>query len=156
MNERAKCASETPLTEAKRRVFAKAAVVHRRYEIGGTRELYVTLIDGSKDRHAVHDPRYCFQGAGWRVLTEQRRAIPGGEAHWVRAASDDARAEAAFWFADGERRYASLPRYLWNSMLRRMSFGKLGGKPVLVVVQSLDGTEIDWTQVEEMIGTLRL
>jgi hypothetical protein len=147
---------EVPLTEAEKRVFANVDVVHRRYEIAGARELYVTLIDGSKDRHAVHDPRYCFQGAGWRVLDEQRRPINGGEAHWIRAANEEGRAEAAFWFADGDRRYASLPRYLMNSVLRRMTFGKVGGKPVLVVVQALDGSEIDWSGVDEMIATLRL
>lgn len=146
---------DVPLTEVEKKVLGRVDVVHRRYQLGA-RELYVTLIDGSKDRHAVHDPRYCFQGAGWRVLAENRRPIAGGEAHWIRAANEHGTAEAAFWFSDGETRYASLPRYLWTSVVRRMTFGRYGGKPVLVVLQSFEEEQLDWSKVNEAIAALRL
>lgn len=146
---------DVPLTERELKVLGRVDVVHRRYEFGA-RSVYVTLIDGSRDRHAVHDPRYCFRGAGWKVLEERQRPVQGGAATWLRAVNADRHAEAAFWFTGGEQRHSSMTRYLWDSMLRRVSLGRLGGKPVLVVLQSFDEDPLEWNEVETMIAELRL
>ena len=153
------CASfsgeDVPLTERELKVLGRVDVLHRRYT-NDARSLYVTVIDGSRDRHAVHDPRYCFRGAGWKVLEEKQRPIQGGHATWISAVNDERRAEAVFWFADGERRHSSMPRYLLDTTLRRVSLGKLGGKSVLVVLQSFDPTPLEWSEVESLVTELRL
>ena len=146
---------DVPLTERELKVLGRVDVVHRKY-VYGERSVYVTLIDGSRDRHAVHDPRYCFRGAGWRVLEERQRPVQGGEATWLRAENEYGRAEAAYWFSAGDRRHSSMMRYLWDSMVRRVSLGQWGGKPVLVVVQSFDERPLEWNEVETMIAELRL
>lgn len=147
--------TEVALTEKEKKVLGRVGVVHRRYAYAD-RAVYVTLIDGSRDRHAVHDPRYCFQGAGWRVLAEAKRPVAGGEAAWMRAQNARGVAEAAFWFSDGAARYASLPRYLWNSAVRRVTFGRFGGKPVLVVLQSFDARPLEPATMDALIGELKL
>lgn len=146
---------DVPLNEREMKVLGRVDHLHREYALPAG-SVYVTLIDGSRDRHAVHDPRYCFRGAGWTVLSEEKRGLPGGEATWLRAQRDGEVAEAAFWFSDGRKRHASLTVYLGSTILRRVSFGRLGGRPVLVVVQSFAATPMDWAQVEEMVGVLRL
>lgn len=147
--------TEVPLTEAERAVLGRVDHLHREYVRGGT-ALYLTVIDGSRDRHAVHDPRYCFRGAGWSVLAEERRPMGAGEATWLRAERDGEVAEAVFWFAGGGAPHASVPRYLWNTVTRRVSFGSLGGKPVLVVIQSFSDRPMDWAEVQELAGALEL
>lgn len=146
---------DVPLTERELQVLGRVDHLHREYT-RGDRSVYVTLIDGSRDRHAVHDPRYCFRGAGWTVLEESSRPLLGGEARWLRAERGGAPAEAAFWFSDGQARHASLPAYLWTTVLRRVTFGAAGGKPVLVVVQSFAEQPMDWAEVETLVGTLGL
>ncbi|MBA4138851.1 MAG: hypothetical protein C0518_16220 [Opitutus sp.] len=146
---------DVALTEAEKKVLGRVDVVHRRYAFAD-RAVYVTLIDGSRDRHAVHDPRYCFQGAGWRLLDEARRPVAGGEAAWLRAQNDRGVAEAAFWFSDGVARHASLGRYLWNSVVRRATFGRVGDKPVLVVLQAFDGEPLGQATLDALIRDLKL
>lgn len=146
---------EAPLNERELKVLGRVDHLHREYAVAG-RSLYVTLIDGSRDRHAVHDPRYCFRGAGWNVVEEESREIPGGKARWLRAERDGETAEAAYWFSDGSRRHGSLQAYLATTVIRRISFGRYGGQPVLVVVQSFSAEPMDWKEMQRMVETLRL
>jgi hypothetical protein len=146
---------DIPLTERELKVLGRVDLLHREYT-APWRSVYVTVIDGSKDRHAVHDPRYCFQGAGWKVLEERTRPVAGGESTWIAAERDGKPAEAVFWFTNGTERYSSVPRYLWEAMLRRVSFGHLGGKPVLVVVQNFGALRFDQAELDTMIAELRL
>lgn len=143
------------LTEREKIVLGRVDLIHREYAFAG-RSAYVTVIDGSKDRHAVHDPRYCFQGAGWKVLEEKRRPVPGGEGTWIAAEREGRKFEAAFWFSNEGRRYSSVGRYLWDTVVRRVTFGRLGGQPLLVVFQSYNDRPIEWSQMETMINELRL
>lgn len=79
-----------------------------------------------------------------------------GEATWLRAEKDGEVAEAVFWFAGSGVPHASLPRYLWSTVARRVSFGAFGGKPILVVVQSFSSQPLDWREVQELAEALRL
>src|SRR5437868_13581801 len=85
------------LTDRERIVLGRVDLLHREYT-SPFRSVYVTVIDGSKDRHAVHDPRYCLQGAGWKLLNEEKRPVVGGESTWITAERDGHRAEAVFLF----------------------------------------------------------
>lgn len=135
--------TDIPLTPKEREVLGRVNVVHRAYR-DGHHEIFTTAIDGTRDRHAVHDPRYCFQGAGWRILEERPLALPGGTARWVRAANGPRTVEALFWFSDGAGRHASPLRYWAQTTARRMTLGHSGAEPVLVVLQSFGERPPDW------------
>lgn len=131
------------LTPTERQVLGRVNLVHRRYQHGNA-QFYATVIDGTKDRHAVHDPRYCFQGAGWKVLSERKLPLKGGDGHLVHAVNGQYEVQALFWFSDGAGRYTSLLRYWWQTTLRRMTLGRSGAEPVLVVLQSFGPQQPDW------------
>jgi hypothetical protein len=144
--------SDVPLTETEREAFARVSLVHRLYRFEG-REFYVTVIDGTHDRHVVHDPRYCFQGAGWHVLEEARVPLTGGEATWMRGGQEARELQAVFWFSDGKTRHASPLRYWWQSTLRRLSLGRSGPEPVLIVVQSFGNDQPVWPELAQKVAT---
>lgn len=143
------------LTETELKVLGRVDLVHRLYQFGG-REVFVTLIDGTRDRHAVHDPRYCFRGAGWGIVQEEDRLLAGGTARWLRANAGEQPAEAVFWFSDGKVPYASLGRYLWQTAVRRVTFGRVGEAPVLIVLQAFDGGPLDAATVDRLHRELKL
>src|SRR3954464_14867930 len=45
---------DVALTERELKVLGSVDVVHRKYT-DGNRSIFLTLVDGSRDRHAVHD-----------------------------------------------------------------------------------------------------
>ena len=53
-----------------------AIAVRRLYRFGEHRVL-ATVIDGTHNRHAIHDPLYCFTGAGWRITKDERLPARG-------------------------------------------------------------------------------
>jgi hypothetical protein len=126
---------DLPLNPDEQRIFAAARVIKRAYVVGG-QQVMVFVVDGSKDRHAVHNPQYCFQGGGWEVSGMQDISIPGGEAKMVRLNKKDKEVDAVYWVSDGRTRHASSSQYLWQTALRRLTFGASGEEPLLVVVQS--------------------
>ena len=147
---------DVALTASELTVLGRVNLIHRQYELN-RRAFYATLVDGTKDRHAVHDPRYCFQGAGWKVLDERKLPLPGGEANWVRAINGGREVQALFWFSDGATRYTSLARYWGQTTLRRMSLGRSGPEPVMIVLQSFGNEQPDWASfAPEVIARLRL
>lgn len=147
---------DVTLTPTELQALGRVNLVHRNYDVSG-QSFYATLIDGTKDRHAVHDPRYCFQGAGWTVIAERKLALPGGEANWVRAMHGDREVQALFWFSDGAKRYTSVVRYWGQTTLRRMTLGHSGAEPVLVVLQSFGPQQPDWSTFgPDVVGLLKL
>lgn len=144
------------LTPTELQVLGRVNLLHRRYQHGEA-QFYATVIDGTKDRHAVHDPRYCFQGAGWKVLSERKVPLRGGEGHLVHAVNGQHEVQALFWFSDGTGRYTSLLRYWWQTTLRRMTLGRSGAEPVLVVLQSFGSQQPNWSALAPtVIDELRL
>jgi hypothetical protein len=135
---------ELPLTDTERTILGRVDLVHRLYRIGKY-DVFMTVIDGTRDRHAVHDPRYCFQGAGWRVLNEQPVSIPNGHASWISAVDGDRRLEVLFWFSDGRTAHTSMARYWRQTTLRRITLGGSGPEPVLVVLQLFGHEQPAWT-----------
>jgi hypothetical protein len=149
--------ADVPLTDMEKKVFARVNILHRLYQVDG-RAFYLTMIDGTRDRHVVHDPRYCFQGGGWAVQQEQKLPLPGGgEATWLRTSQNGQQAQALFWFDDARSRHSSLPRFWWQTTLRRVTLGHSAPEPVLVVLQSFGPDQPHWPDsVKEVIATLGL
>ena len=57
---------DLPLNETEVQVYRQAEAVKRFYQARGQRFI-LTVVDGSRNRHAVHDPLYRFRGDGWQV-----------------------------------------------------------------------------------------
>lgn len=144
------------LTEGEKAVLGKAVLVHRRYSFRN-RRFFLTVIDGTQNRHAVHDPRYCFQGMGWRITENRRLPISGGEANWFRIERAGRQGEVIYWFSDGKSRHASFLKYWCWTTLRRLTMGRCGEAPILAVVQSYKNQPPHCSSfVDELIAALQL
>jgi hypothetical protein len=124
-------------------VFGQARALKRIYQVRGER-FVLTVIDGSRNRHAIHDPLYCFRGAGWQVTKNDTVPIIGGHAQAVTLSKDGEPRNALFWLSDGETRYTSPFQYWWQTTLRRLTFGQSGAAPVLVMLQPAGAQALEW------------
>ena len=70
---------DLPLNQTEIQTYRQAEAIKRLYQTKGQRFI-LTAVDGSRNRHAVHDPLYCFRGDGWQVLRQQLVTVPGGHA----------------------------------------------------------------------------
>lgn len=135
---------ELGLNETEREFFGPARV-ERRVSAGGGAPVVVTVVDGSRRRRVVHDPEFCFRGAGWGVAEERAWPLPHGEGRWVRLVDGDGKQlEALYWFSDGRRAFASPLRYWRETTWRRLTLGRSGPEPVLVLLVPAGDGAVDW------------
>lgn len=146
-------ARELMLSETERAIFGEARVVKRLYQVGRHR-FVLQVIDASRDRHAIHDPLFCFRGAGWFIEEDTKIPIPGGSARRLGLQQPGKTAEALLWFSDTQVRHASTTRQWAQTILRRVSFGASGPEPVLVILQPLTGESVNWTEVFEQFPAI--
>ena len=144
---------EMPLTETEKSIYGAAQVVKRVYR-ANRQNFVVVIIDGAKNRHAVHDPAYCFRGAGWTISGERPLSLPGGAGKIMTLQKGGETREAVFWFSDGRVRYPQVARCWWQTALRRLTFGASGPDPVLVLVQPVDSGSMDWEQLPTQLPGL--
>ena len=137
---------DLPLNATEVQVYRNAETVKRLYQ-AGARRFIVTAIDGSRNRHAVHDPLYCFRGDGWHVAGKQSLSVPGGRAQLLRLIRDGRQTEVVFWFTDSRERNISASRAWWLSLLHRLTFGQSGCETVLVLLQPASGETPSWSSV---------
>lgn len=137
---------DVPLTDTEGEILREANVLRRLYDFDG-QPFLLTIIDGTNDRHAVHDPLYCIRGAGWTVISENPFPMRRGSGRLVRMERDGVEAEALIWFSDGRRSHASPSQYWWQTTVRRLTLGMSGEEPVLVVAQSYDGNIVNWRRL---------
>jgi hypothetical protein len=134
---------DVPLSKVEESIYQSARVVKRVARVQG-QVVVLTLIDGTRNRHAVHDPLFCFRGAGWEVLQESSLAVEWGEARRVQLSRRGESGEALYWFTDGQQAFGSTMQYWWRTTLRRMSLGASGREPVLVVITPATDAPVDW------------
>ncbi len=144
---------EMPLNETEKSIYGAARVVKRVYR-ANRQNFVVVIIDGAKNRHAVHDPAYCFRGAGWTISGGRPLALPGGAGKIMTLQKGGETREAVFWFSDGRARYSQVARCWWQTALRRLTFGASGPDPVLVLVQPVDSGSMDWEQLPTQLPGL--
>ncbi len=137
---------ELPLNEAEKTIFQRAKVVKRVYQAGAN-QFVLLAVDGGSDRHAIHDPLYCFRGAGWTVVREQAQPIPGGAGKVIRLAKKQQTAEALFWISDGQSRHASAMSAWGQSMRARLGLASSAQTPVLVLLQPVVGGTVNWADL---------
>jgi len=137
---------DQPLAAAEATIFGSAQAIKRRYLVDG-RPLELMVIDGTRNRHAVHDPLYCKLGAGWQVSGRRAIAVPGGSADLVTIAKDGLSIELMYWFSDGVVRHASPLHYWGQATWRRLTLGAGGAEPVLVIVSPLSLRSPRWDRL---------
>jgi hypothetical protein len=134
-----------PLAPWEAEYFGRARAL-RWLATGRGRPVVVTVVDGGGNRRAVHDPGYCFRGAGWTVVSEEPLALPHGEAVRVRLQKAGEELDAVYWFSDGRRAHASPTRYWWDTTRRRLTLGASGPEPVLVLLVPAQGGAVSWPE----------
>lgn len=131
------------LTEVEAGFFGEAQAA-RWLASGAGGGVVATVVDGSRNRRAVHDPSFCFRGAGWTVVAEEPLALPHGEARRVTLSREGAELEAVYWYSDGQAAHASPPRYWAATTWRRLTLGGSGPEPVLVLLVPARGRAVNW------------
>ena len=136
----------SPLDPGEVEIFSRTSVLKRLAVVDG-QTVMLTAIDGTRDRHAIHDPRFCFQGAGWKIVSQTPLSLNKGEASLVKLEKDGETAEAVFWFTDGARQFSSPTTYWTKTTFRRLTFGQSGGEPILVILAAASGAPMDWPKL---------
>lgn len=129
---------DQPLSPAERAVYGEAEVIKRLYQVG-RRRMVLLLVDVSPDRHCFPRPLAAFRRSGWRVASTREWSLPSGTARFVRLERGPTRAEVLFWYSDGVARHGSVPYSWFQAVLRRLTFGRSGPAPVLVLLHNAEG-----------------
>lgn len=146
-------AKELDLSEQEKAVFKTAQA--RKFLVASTNQKAVLMmIDGTRNRHAVHDPVYCFLGAGWEKIGEFPVSLRGGEGMLVRVQRDKDTAEALYWFSTGKEKFSSPLKYWWKSSLRRLTHGASGSEPILFILISIQN-KTDWDEILTSVPALQ-
>lgn len=131
--------------------FKGVNMIKRMYKVDD-RSFFVTVLDGTHNRHVVHDPYYCITGSGWQINHKESLTIPGGEASLVSMNKDGYERQALFWFSNGTTRFASPMHYWIEATIRRVSLGWSGPEPVLILIQPLDNKSVDWHKLIDALN----
>ena len=134
---------DLPLAEVETSIYSPARVLKRLYQVG-RQQVIVVAIDGSRNRHAIHDPTFCFRGAGWTIGAAREVPVPGGYARVLSLTKDGKHIEAMYWLSDGRTRHASALEYWWQTTWRRLTLGQSGAEPILFVLQPVNRDSLDW------------
>jgi hypothetical protein len=147
---------DIPLQPIEESFLKQANLIKRKYTIGN-KNFFVTVLDGTNNRHIVHDPYYCFRGSGWEILSVDEMALPKGTGNRLTVQKGGLKREALFWFSDGSAQYNSSLRYWWQTALRRVTLGLSGQEPVLIVIQPLEDSKPDWADfVQDFPNLMKL
>lgn len=142
-----------PLTEFERKALPNVGIVKRLYKVGGT-SYFVSLLDGTRNRHAVHDPEYCFRGDGWIVLNKTPFKLPHGEGSLFLITKMGIEREALVWFSANNIQFPSPMQYWIKTSLRRLTLGRWGEEPLLIIVQPVDVLKPNWDQFIKLFPPL--
>jgi hypothetical protein len=137
---------DMPMTPTEQANFTGTSVLKRLASAGHERVI-LTVVDGTRNRHAIHDPVFCFRGAGWEVDSMETVALEKGDARLLRLRQGKQTAEAVYWFTDGGRQFANPMQFWWETALRRLTFGASGAEPVLVILTSTGETPPNWADL---------
>ena len=138
------------LLDSEKEIFGQLDF-NRRFYHTNNGSFIVTLIDGTKDRHAVHDPMYCFTGAGWEHSEIKNKA----SYKHIRLTKNKSSIEVIYYFSNSNEIYSTKQRYLFDCSLRRLSLGWSGKEPILVVIQSIENQSLNWHDIIKVLPELQ-
>ena len=67
----------------------------------------VLVVDGTEDRHVIHNPAFCLMGAGKEIASERDLPLSRGNGSILSISSETSFQELAFWYTNGKSRYTS-------------------------------------------------
>jgi hypothetical protein len=140
-------------SEAERTFLGGAEAIKHEYSQANFR-LVVVVVDGSNNRHAVHDPMFCLRGAGFEITNQTAFPIINGHGELISLAKGAAKQKVAFWFSNGEQRYTAFSRYLFESAVNRLTLGTIGTQPRMVTVYSVGERIPNWSSVLDRFPVL--
>lgn len=111
-------------------------VAFRRLMVGQAGLAILTVIDGTRNRHALHDPLYCIRGAGYQVVAQKRVSLAKGAACQLTLRRGAQTRHVLYWFSDGKTRFTSAPQAWLVSTGRRLTLGYASPAIVLVLLES--------------------
>lgn len=139
------------LTPADQKFLAGASAVQRIVRPRHGQPFMLTVIDGSGNRHAVHDPTYCLAGGGWKIIDKQQMAMSSGQATRISMEKDGVKMEALWFFDDGREQFTSPFTYWSRASLRRATRGLSGPEPLLIMLRIPPGESADWKRISQVI-----
>lgn len=134
-------------------LFGKAQV-HRFTLACRQGNFLLTIIDGTDNRHAIHDPVYCVSGAGWQVTEEQEIKTSHGRVKALRLNKQGRETHLLYFFADGERHWTSPTRTWLGQAARRASLGTTSEAILLVELQPYQKTKPNWVELVHTLPVL--
>lgn len=135
--------TDLALSPDEKNIFSSINLIKRLYSVDGEK-YFVYVLDGTENRHLVHDPTYCFRGDGWEISSYEEIPVDKGFGGLYTLKRGSETKEALFWFSDGKIKYAWPIKYWLQATLRRLSLGWSGEEPLLFVIQPLDTKNTDW------------
>lgn len=141
---------EVPLEEHEIRFLDGAQAIQRIIKPRGGSKLSMSVIDGSGNRHAVHDPSYCFAGGGWKMTEQREIPLSSGKGLLMSLHKDGQTMEAMWFFDDGNQQFTSSITYWLRASLRRATRGLSGPEPVLVMFRAEPGAQVDWKRFRQV------
>lgn len=139
------------LTEADRKFLGGARGLQHLIQLDDGARIMLTVIDGSGNRHAVHDPTYCLSGGGWRIARRHAVVLQSGQANWMILNKDGRSMEALWFFDDGAGQFTSPLSYLARTSARRATLGRSGPEPLLVTLRGMPDETVDWQRVRRVL-----
>lgn len=131
--------------------LGKARTLQRIISMRGGGQLVLTVIDGTENRHAVHDPLYCLSGAGWKRIQTELVKVNSGEATHVSLTKDGMTAEVIWFFDDGNKQFTSPLEYWFRTSCRRATLGRSGPEPLLVSLRGISNEPVNWDRVRQIL-----
>jgi hypothetical protein len=147
--------TELSLTPQEKSFFNEINMIKRLYVIH-KEKYFIYILDGTADRHAVHDPTYCFRGDGWKIVSQKDIPIDKGYAGLYTLEKGNKKKQALLWFSDGKTRYSWPMHYWFAATLRRLTLGWSGQEPLLFVVQPLNDDPKWLDHLDEIVSILNI
>jgi hypothetical protein len=138
-------------SETERKQLGGALAIRRLIITDDGSRVILNIIDGTHNRHAVHDPAYCFAGAGWQIERAEKIELSRGEALFFNMRRGEQECGALCFFDDGKRQFSSAPSYWLRSSLRRLTLGLSGEEPILVLIRSFPGEPFSLERVRQVL-----
>lgn len=135
--------TDIALSKDEKEIFSTINLIKRIYSVDGEK-YFIYVLDGTENRHVVHDPTYCFRGDGWEISDYKKIPIENGIGGLYTLKRGSEVKEALLWFSDGKIKYAWPMQYWFQATLRRLTLGWSGGEPILYVIQPLNIKNNDW------------
>jgi hypothetical protein len=89
----------------------------------------LNVIDGTHNRHVVHNPSYGFAGAGWKIEYPEKIDLSHGEGAFLHMRKGNPESGALCFFDDEKRQFPSAISYWLRTSLPRLTLGASGDEP---------------------------